>query len=274
MARLKRLLCLAALAATSAVAAVALASGSSQRVGSVTVGGFDSGSATSRCAGSRHLSLIGAKASSGPRRGLVISGLRPRPGAARAAASNVFVNPAKLAVTAYCSRGRPLDFATRMVGVRAAKGGKPGRRKVTVNCPPGETPRLAGYTARVSPQPQGPSIVVNRMRRSGKRGVTVGGVNRGTAKGPLKAIAGCRPGGSLDARRARVKLPKGGGRAAATARCPRGEHVVFGGFETSSNDGAGPYLRSLTRPSRNRLRVAAFQFKRPHGTLKAIAYCG
>jgi hypothetical protein len=272
MARLKQLSCVLAVAATG-TAAVALAAGGSHHAGSVTVGAFDTGAATSRCAGSRHLSLIGVRASSGPRRGLVISGLRPRRGAARATASNVFVNPARLAVTAYCSHARALHLVTRKVDV-PAKSGKAGRRKVTATCPTGESVRLAGFRAAVSPQPQGPSIVVNLMRRSGRRSITVGAVNRGTVKGPLKAIAGCGPGGSLEARNASVKLARGGGRATATAECPRGKHVVFGGFHASANDGAGPYLRRLSRPRPDRWRVGAFQFKRPRGAAAAIAYCG
>ena len=274
MARLRRALCVLVLAIAGTTVAAALAAGGSQHTRSVTVGAFDTGSASSHCAGSGHLSLMGAKASSGPTRGLVISGLRPRSRAARAAASNVFANPAKLAVTAYCSRAQPLRVVSKRVEVEAAKEGTPGHRKVTATCPPGESVRLAGFGAGLVPQPQGASIVVNQMRRSGPRSVTVGGVNRGTEKGPLKAIAGCGAGGALDAHRASTKLPGDGGRSAATARCPHGEHVVFGGFQAKGNDGAGPYLRSLARPAPNRWRVGAFQFKRPNGTLKAIAYCG
>jgi hypothetical protein len=275
VARLKPVACLGLLVVAVAEAAVALGAGGSAPTRTVTVGAFDRGAVTTRCPGSQRPLLAGVKASTGPRHGLVIAGLRPQgKHAARAAAANVFVNPAPLALTAYCADARSLRFVSRSAEVAPATGGKSGRRKVTASCPRGESVRLAGYRAAVSAQPQGPSIVVNLMRRSSRRSVVVGGVNRGTAEGPLRAIAGCAPGRSLDVDRASAKLPGGGGRAAASARCPHAEHVVFGGFQIRANDGAGPYLRSLARPARNRWRVSAFQFKRPGGTVAAIAYCG
>jgi hypothetical protein len=102
----------------------------------------------------------------------------------------------------------------------------------------------------------------------------VAAANAGDRPGKLEAIAGCGSGPAPSPVKTTVGLPAAGGRAKTTARCPSGLRLVFGGFQTRSNDGQGPYLRELARPSAGRWRVGAFQFKRPHAVLKAIAYCG
>ncbi|MDX6637986.1 MAG: hypothetical protein QOJ01_1497 [Solirubrobacterales bacterium] len=274
MARLRPAAVLA-LVAAGALAALALAAGGSSRTRSTTVASFDSSGLNVHCAGSQRLVLGGVKASTSHSEGLVISAVHPHgTRALRVAATNVFVNPAGLSATAYCTHRQRLSIVTKSVKVPAADAGEPAMGSVGARCPGGTVVRLGGFSAAVSAQPAGPSVVVNRMKRTGRRTLTVAAANAGDRPGKLEAIAGCGSGPAPSPVKTTVGLPAAGGRAKTTARCPSGLRLVFGGFQTRSNDGQGPYLRELARPSAGRWRVGAFQFKRPHAVLKAIAYCG
>jgi hypothetical protein len=260
-------------AAAGAFAAVALASGSPARTASVTVPAFDRGSVAARCPGSQRLGALGFKGSTGRRRGLVLTGLRPGAHTAGASATNVFVNPAELAVTARCTRGGPLDLTVAKTKVPPPSGDGAAHARAIATCPAGTSVQLGGFRARVAPQPPGPAVVVNQMRRGSLRKLVVTAVNGGNRAGRLVAIAGCGHDPAPDAARASATLPQGGGKGNVTAHCPSGEHVVFGGFQTRASNEAGPYVRGLSVPTAKTWRVAAFQFPRKSTELKAIAYC-
>jgi len=251
----------------------AFAAGVIERTRTAVVPSFDSNHATARCGASQGLALGGFRAETRRSKGLVVN--RFRPAGSRAftvGATNVFVNDADISATAYCARPRQLKLVTGSIEIAGQGPGHSVGGGVAIPCPPGTSVRLGGFQADVSPQPSGPAIVVDSLKRSGS-GLSVSASNNGPQKGTLKAFAECGSGPKLAVARKTVALSDGGGRKAVTARCPHRGRLVFGGFVASSSDGNGPYISQLRRVAPGRWRAGAFQFPRPGGRLTAIAYC-
>ena len=101
--------------------------------------------------------------------------------------------------------------------------------------------------------------------------------------GELTAIARCkrRPRSSLESDTAAVPAAtiSGSGEGTATARCPRGERIVFGGFRAERDSDAPDYVfiyvTSAMRAKGQRWRVHALNTNTDgSGTVEALAYCG
>ena len=268
--RLAALLALLAALCTGA----ALAAGVTERTRTAVVPSFDSNHVTARCGASQGLALGGFKAQTRRSKGLVVNRFRPAGSRAFSVGCHERVRE---------RRGHLRDRLLRPAATVEARDRERGDRMDSLpgippaalwhSCPPGTSVRLGGFQADVSPQPSGPAIVVDTSSAPGS-GLSVSGTNGGPQKGTLKAFAECGPGPKLTAVKKTVALPDGGGRKAATARCPHRGRLVFGGFVTSSYDGNGPYISQLRRTMPGRWRAGAFQFPRTGGRLTAIAYCG
>jgi hypothetical protein len=136
----------------------------------------------------------------------------------------------------------------------------------------GDTPPSSG---------QGPSVQVNTMAGKGKRKVKAHGYNFGEP-GNLTAIARCgkrpKPTVASDTELVPASTNTTTGEATATARCPRGTRILFGGFKANRAPGSPSYVfievNSAKRVKDEGWRVHAFNvYTDGPGKVKALAYC-
>jgi hypothetical protein len=151
----------------------------------------------------------------------------------------------------------------------------------SVKCPKGETAVAANVVGQAS-SPPGPHLTVNTLARRGTRRVETKGYNYGDP-GRLTAIARCkkRPKSTLVSATAPVPAATigGNGQGTATARCPRGEGIVFGGFRAKRDPNAPDYVfiyvTSAMRTHGRSWTVHALNSTPDgSGTVEALAYCG
>ncbi len=151
---------------------------------------------------------------------------------------------------------------------------------VSVKCPKGKTEVAAEVVGQAALM--GPRVEVNTLARTGRRTVTTTAFNTGNP-GKLTAIARCetRPRSVLTS--ATVPVPAAtstaDGEATATAQCPPGKRIVFGGFRATRDADAPAYVvievTSATRANGQRWRVHAINvYSDGAGTVQALAYCG
>jgi hypothetical protein len=151
----------------------------------------------------------------------------------------------------------------------------------SVKCPKGETAVAANVVGQAS-SPPGPHLTVNTLARIGTRKVETKGYNYGES-GKLTAIARCktRPRSTLE--RATAPVPaatiSGNGQGTATARCPRGQGIVFGGFRAERDPGVPDYVfiyvTTAMRTHGRTWTVHALNSSTDgSGTVEALAYCG
>jgi hypothetical protein len=150
----------------------------------------------------------------------------------------------------------------------------------SVRCPKGQTAVAANVVGEASSG--GPRVEVDTLARTGKRTVTTQAYNSG-GPGKLTAIARCETGPESAPVSATAPVPAetitGDGEATATAQCPPGKRIVFGGFRAKPDADAPGYVvievTSATRASGQRWRVHALNvFPDAAGTVEALAYCG
>jgi hypothetical protein len=266
----------AALAAALVIAGAGLATaaGVDTRTRAVTIPSFDAGHATARCGAGEGLLAGGFKAQTTRSHGLIVSRLHPAGSrGSTAAATNTFVNDSTLQAEAYCGPPRQTQTVRVSKTIKGA-GAQRSSGSAKARCPTGTTLRLGGFQAEVSPQPNGPTVVVNTLRRAPGQALRVGAANTGPKAGALTALAVCGAGPALRARTKHAALPAAGGRSSVTAHCERGEQLGFGGFHVPRADRSGPYVSQLRRTAKGDWRAGAFQFPRKGGGLTAIAYCG
>ena len=169
--------------------------------------------------------------------------------------------------------GASTKTSTTTVGTQ-----KPG--SASVKCPKGKTAVAANVVGEAASS--GPFVEVNTLARTGERKVKTKAYNFGSP-GHLTAIARCRtrPRSKLVSATAPVPAStiNGSGEGTATAKCPRGKQIVFGGFRARRNAGAPDYVflevDSAKRVKGQRWRVHAFNVSSDgSGTVQALAYCG
>jgi hypothetical protein len=271
MARLTAPRALTALALLAMLAASAALGAGSNRTKTVPIDSFSSGSVTARCSAGRTIVLGGFKANTSADVGLVAAADEPSSRSAwTAGATNTFVNSGQVTGIAYCGPRKRLKRVTKTVTVAAQSASNTPNAVATALCPKGMTVRSGGFDADVSPQVDGPGLLVTRMGLAGPRKWKVGASNFGPAPGQLRATALCGSGPKL--RAADRKTLFTGGTSAATARCQSGK-VVAGGFRVTEASDDGPYLRELSRPAAKRWRAGAFKFPGGGARVVAVAYC-
>jgi hypothetical protein len=146
-----------------------------------------------------------------------------------------------------------------------------------VKCPKGKTVVGAGVVGETG----APSVEVNTMAGKGERKVKTKGYNFG-GPGNLTAIARCSRRPSFQLRSTTVPVPASTntttGEGTATARCPHGTRILFGGFQAKRDPGAPSYVfvevNSAKRVKGEGWRVHAFNVSSDgSGTVQALAYC-
>jgi hypothetical protein len=275
MARMRRIRWLLVPAALLGLAAAALAAHGGARTKATSIDSFTSGAVTARCPAGRGLGLGGFQSNAGADVGLVVSRDEPASGHAWAAdATNTFINPGRLSATAYCGPRRHLRRVSATTSIAAQSGGTYPSGSAVARCPHRTSVRLGGFSADVSPQPDGPGLNLHAMSLASPRKWKVTATNEGPAPGTLRATAWCGHGRALSRAVGKASVPDGGS-AAATARCRHGKKVALGGFQTGPSGSLGPYLNQLRRPAAARWRAGAVQLSgNGGGSLRAIAYCG
>lgn len=150
----------------------------------------------------------------------------------------------------------------------------------SVKCPKGKTAVAANVVGDAASG--GPQVVVNTLARTGPRTVMTKGYNYGQP-GKLAVITRCqtRPKSTLAS--ATVPVPAAtstaSGEAIATAQCPPGKRIVFGGFRAKRDADAPNYVFieviAATRAHGQRWSVHALNVSPDGaGTVEALAYCG
>ena len=113
----------------------------------------------------------------------------------------------------------------------------------SVKCPKGQTAVAANVVGDAASP--GPQVVVNTLARTGRRTVTTKAFNFGEA-GKLTAIARCETGPKSGLTTATAPVPAATntkwGEATATAQCPPGKRIVFGGFRAKRVADAPGYV--------------------------------
>jgi hypothetical protein len=129
---------------------------------------------------------------------------------------------------------------------------------------------------------QGPQVTVNTLARTSARKVKTEGYNFGKS-GKLTAIARCKAGPKSTLASASAPVPASTlttiGHGTATAKCPRGEHIVFGGFRGERDASAPNYVfinvvAALRTNGRSWTVRALNVYSDGSGTVEALAYCG
>lgn len=177
----------------------------------------------------------------------------------------------------YC-RGEKLKSASK----RATVEGTPfmssdyGTGEATAKCPRGTKAVSGGFANpdfAVTGGPVDTRIIPYVSRRKGRRKWTVEAANYGEAEGTLVAYVYCHEGSALDKRRKSITLaPTSGDVAAgeATAKCPKGDRVVAGGFEASGREAT---LLASRKVGGRKWEAAATVGYPETATLAAVAYC-
>ena len=179
---------------------------------------------------------------------------------------------AALALSSAVVAGATTRSSTTTVGTQ-----EPG--SASVKCPKGKTAVAASVVGEAASS--GPHVTVNTLARAGTRTVKTEAYNFGDPGG-LTAIAGCKaqPKSRLETATAPVPAATSdSGEATATAQCPRGKRIVFGGFRAKRDADAPDYVfievTSATRAKGQRWRVHALNvYTDGSGTVEALAYCG
>ena len=114
-------------------------------------------------------------------------------------------------------------------------------------------------------------------RKRGKRSWVVAGTNLSTAGAKLKAQVNCKRGRALETKRKRAGISSPNAAVAtkrATAKCPRGQRVVSGGFKSADPaTQRGPFFFVSKKSGRRTWTVAA-RVTGPRSTaFTAFAYC-
>jgi len=200
--------------------------------------------------------------------------------------STVAASPAfsggKLSSIAYCKGGDEPKVvrATKIVLQSAANDEY---RKVQVSCPKGRNVIGGGWAARASSPLYGPAgqprIDIMGLRRTSNRTWEVSVINATTSgQVAVTAIALCGKASAPKSATATEMVPAFNGTKDATATCPKGTEVAFGGFQGDYDDlsGRNAFILSFYRSSKRAITVHGGQ-NYLGGTaaskLQAFAYC-
>jgi hypothetical protein len=280
MARKRTGQALVATACALGVLVWAALSGAATRSSTTTIEGGQTGSTQVRCRQARRVVGVDARGESGfsfsgP---VVVLGEISRPGRrrARAAGQNFGMSEGQLTAVARCRRGPRSRLQSETITIPPASADVE-TQTVAASCPRGRRLVFGGFRAEQRPQgdPDNPIVIPTAAKRTGPRTWRVEGFN--FADGPddageLSALAYCG--------KAKRTTAKVGTRSidplesqSATARCPRGTRVRYGGFQAETQPNGALLITGLARTGRRTFRATAFALSMLPLELTAIAYC-
>jgi hypothetical protein len=191
-------------------------------------------------------------------------------------ATNVFAPAGDATSIAYCGRSRKLTERTRTTVVPAAKPSTQ-PKSVTAKCPRGTRVAFGGFKADFDPNfgPNTGAIWISALRRGSNRTWRASGLNLGNDAGKLTAVAYCGHVAKTTKHSASALVPARK-RRSATATCPRGQKLAFGGFVAPLTYSAEfVQIDSAVRASGRTWTAQAVNTSNSltAGTLRSLAYC-
>jgi hypothetical protein len=204
---------------------------------------------------------------SGP---LVDTLVRPRRRKLQVGGANGGEEPGAIRAFAYCRRKAPTLHARSSTATVPALD----EDFASVRCPESESVRFGGFEGKRAPD-GAPGVVPTTMVLLGRRELLVYGGNLSDSDETITATAYCGEGSPLTEAIASTFVSPGD-RGSATAVCPAGTRVAFGGFDIEflGIDDATLRLRAAKLTSRRTWRVTAQNLSAlDQGYLDAYAYC-
>jgi hypothetical protein len=268
-------------AATAVIALWAAIGGAATKSATTTLGVGEAGSTDVRC--KKEQRVVGVNAvgeaedlfGGGP---AITLGEISRPGKrrAQAAGTNVGSGSGDLTAIARCKRQPKSKPESKSITIPPA-GMEVEVESVSTKCPRGKRIVFGGFRAeqRSASDPPGSIIVPTAARREGARRWTVEAFNLADGpddSGELESLVYC---GDVKRTEAHTETeavqPLEPGRA--TARCPRGTKLRYGGFEGATTPNGAIFVSGLARTGGRTFQASGFAFSMTPLDLTAIAYC-
>jgi hypothetical protein len=233
---------------------------------------FGRKTATAHCPGDQRVVLGGFRAETASfpdDADVVISALdRKGSGDWKATGDNDQNQAGDLTAIAYCGQ-RPRTKRV-VAGISVPAGDT---KDVTAVCPRGKKVLFGGFFTQhaITPSASFPYPVVNEMRRVKSRRLRVRADNIGNVPAKVRAIAFCGHGPKLQTASQTEPNPANS-RSSATAHCPAGTRLAFGGFRTPSETLLN--VVSGLRRAAGGWRASASNEGGTPAAITAYAYCG
>jgi hypothetical protein len=251
------------------------------------------GSTTALCPTRTQVSAAGFATTTNPDQGVVIASMIPSPAGVAVTAVD-FGDDGQLSGTAYCAqvpkkkkkKKKHAKKGTATVAKKKKKKKKPvpltqvsattsltglTGGSATATCPPRTSVRTGGFDTAVSPDGNLQAIVKSGQL-VGPSQWQVGADASGDPSTPasVTAIALCGPGPPVTPATATTQLTSETP-FTATAGCPAGTSVAFGGFSEGGDFTADTYVSGLARTTDSTWQTTDFPFEA--GSITSIAYC-
>jgi hypothetical protein len=191
-------------------------------------------------------------------------------------ATDVFAPAGDATSVAYCGRAPKLTERTKTVAVPVAQPGDH-PTSVTAKCPRGKRVAFGGFKADFDPNfgPNTGAIWISALRRASNRAWKASGINLGNDVGTLTSVVYCGHVPKTTEHSASAVVP-GQQRRSATATCPKGQKLAFGGFIAPlTYSGEFVQIDRAVRASSRAWTAQAINLSTHSttGTLRSLAYC-
>jgi hypothetical protein len=245
------------------------------------------------CPARTQVSAVGFTTTTNIDQGVVIASMVPSPAGVSVSAFD-FGDSGQLTGTAYCAqvpkkKKKKKKKHAKKGTASVAKKKKKKKKKVipltqvsatsslsgvadgsaTVTCPAGTSVRTGGFSTPVDPG-GGLEAVVKSGELIGPSQWRVGADSTGDPTAAVTAVALCGAGPAVSGQGAETvftsEIP-----FTATATCPSGQSVAFGGFAESGSQTDSTYVSGLERTSDSSWQTTDFPFE--NGSIRSIAYC-
>jgi hypothetical protein len=258
---------------------IAFASGVVTRTATVTVPPKAKRAATAKCPKGKSVVMGGFHNDIGTNHQPEVNPIgltRPSKRAWRDSATDAFPPAGDATAIAYCGRAPKLTERTKSVAVPAATSSTNRPTSVTARCPKGQRVAFGGFKADFDPNfgPNTGAIWINTLRRTSNRAWKAAGWNFGNDVGNLTSVAYCGHVAKTTEHSASVPV-KVNQRRSATAHCPKGQKLAFGGFVAPLGNDEFVQIDSARRASRRAWTAQAVNTSSSlmTGTLRSLAYC-
>lgn len=203
-------------------------------------------------------------------RSLVLSGRSTRAAGVNEQGPGLGGGTGRVTAIAYCGTRRFLGKASAFNTI------PPGaRRSATALCPKNMYVAAGGFRADIAASGNGALVYVDGLERVSARKWRASAINDGSAPGKVEALAYCFPGSQSLKTVTKSVLVSPGNTGNATAKCPKGKTVLFGGVRSEhyGTEGGELQLSSMRRAGKRGWTVSALKFANVVGRLTSVAYC-
>ena len=280
--RCRRLLAVLLAVICTVAAGVGVAIGASRlvtRTDTVTIPPKAKGAATAMCPKGKSVVMGGFRNEIGAGDSPEVEPIgltRPSKRAWKDSATDVFAPAGDATSIAYCGRAPRLTERKKTIAIPAAKPSSNQPASVTAKCPRGTRVAFGGFKADFDPHfgPHTGAIWISSLRRGSNRTWTASGINLGNGVGNLTSVAYCGHVAKTTQHSASAVVP-GQKRRSATATCPKGQKLAFGGFVAPLSFDEFVQIDRALRTSRRAWTARAINTSTSltTGTLRSLAYC-